>query len=65
MIGNRVRVITASPEGRNGSTEGTLHRLDPAGAIIYRTSNVMPEAQGNVFIPMGRIVEIVDLGRAP
>lgn len=50
---------------RHGSVEGTLHRLDPAGAIVYRTSDVMPEAQGNVFIPMGRILEIVDLGRAP
>lgn len=65
MIGNRVRVITQSAEGRNGYTEGTLHRLDVAGATVYRTSNVMPEAQGNVFIPMGRIIEIVDLGRAP
>ena len=65
MIGNRVRVITLGDGGRRGSTEGTLHRLDPAGATVYRTSNVMPEAQGNVFIPMGRIVEIVDLGRAP
>lgn len=65
MIGNRVRIIIVRESDRQGATEGTLHRLDAAGATVYRTSNVMPEAQGTVFIPMGRIIEIVDLGRAP
>lgn len=65
MIGHRVRIITVCESGHQGATEGTLHRINACGATVYRTSNVMPEAEGNVFIPMGRIVEIVDLGRAP
>jgi len=64
MIGNRVRVITNDGYPSSGAVEGSLHKLDTAGAVIWRT-NVMPEAQGNLFIPMGRIREIVDLGRAP
>jgi len=64
MIGNRVRVITNDGFPSSGAVEGNLHKLDTAGAVIWRT-NVMPEAQGNLFIPMFRIREIVDLGRAP
>jgi sortase (surface protein transpeptidase) len=59
MIGNRVRLITT--EGP--TIMGTLHRLDQAGATIYREHS-LPEGQGNVFIPAHRIVEVVDLGRA-
>lgn len=62
MIGNRVHILTndgSSPR----TVEGNLRKLDTAGAVIWRT-DVMPEAQGNVFIPMHRISEIVDLGRA-
>jgi hypothetical protein len=61
MIGNRVRVIREAPEG---SVDGILHKLDPAGVRLYRESS-LPEGRGMVFIPMQRIVEIVDLGRAP
>jgi hypothetical protein len=64
MIGNRVRVITNDGFPSSGAVEGNLHKLDAAGAVVWRT-NVMPEAQGNLFIPMCRIREIVDLGRAP
>ena len=64
MIGHRVRVITNDGSPASGAIEGNLNKLDAAGAIIWRT-NVMPEAQGNVFVPMHRIREIVDLGRAP
>lgn len=64
MIGNRVRVITSDGYPASGAVEGNLNKLDAAGAIIWRT-NVMPEAQGNIFVPMHRIREIVDLGRAP
>lgn len=62
MIGNRVRVITEGD--RRSAVEGTLQRLDAAGATVWRTDG-MPEAQGAVFIPMRRVVEIVDLGREP
>jgi len=64
MIGNHVRVLTNDGFPSSGAVEGNLHKLDVAGATVWRT-NVMPEAQGNVFIPMHRIKEIVDLGRAP
>jgi len=39
---------------RTKSPEGVLERLDAAGA---------PETQGALFIPMHRIVEVVDLGQ--
>jgi hypothetical protein len=65
MIGNRVRLILTSAVGvRMTDIVGTLHKLDTTGAVVWR-ENVTPEAQGNVFIPMHRIHEIVDLGRAP
>lgn len=64
MIGNRVRIITSDGFPVSGAIEGELRKLDSAGAIIYRT-DTMPEAQGNLFVPMGRIREIVDLGRRP
>lgn len=64
MIGNRVRVLTNDGFPSSGAVEGILHKLDSAGAVVYRTSGA-PEAQGNLFIPMYRVREIVDLGRAP
>jgi hypothetical protein len=64
MIGNRIRIITNDGFPTNGSVEGVLHKLDAAGALVFRT-DVMPEAQGAIFIPMYRIREIVDLGRRP
>ena len=64
MIGNRVKVIFVPTHNDAHSIVGTLHKLDGAGAIIWR-ENTLPEGQGNVFIPMHRIHEIVDLGRAP
>lgn len=63
MIGNRVRILTNDGFPSSGAVEGILHKLDASGAIIYR-QDVMPEAQGNLFVPMHRIREIVDLGRA-
>lgn len=60
MVGNRVRVITN--DGR--VVEGNLHKLDTAGAVVWRT-DLMPEVQSNLFVPMHRIDEIVDLGRVP
>jgi hypothetical protein len=44
--------------------QGVLHKCDAAGVIVYMTEG-LPEMQGNLFIPMARIIEIVDLGRAP
>lgn len=64
MIGNRVRILTNDGFPSSGAVEGVLHKLDTAGAIIWR-HDVMPEAQGNLFVPMRRIREIVDLGRMP
>lgn len=60
MVGNRVRVVLIDCN----TVTGTLHRLETAGVIIWRDSS-LPEGQGNSFIPMHRIREIVDLGRAP
>ena len=57
MVGNRVRVIL-----NDGSVTGELRRLDAAGVVVYRDQGI-PEAIGNVFIPMHRVKEVVDLGR--
>lgn len=74
MIGNRVRVILESGSRDSGvrvpfasdvqqtSIEGILHKLDSAGATIFATHGPK-EGQTNHFIPMWRIVEVVDLGR--
>ena len=64
MIGNRVRVLTNDGFPSSGAVEGILHKLDAAGAIVWNLS-AMPEQRANLFIPMLRIREIVDLGRAP
>jgi hypothetical protein len=63
VIGNRVEIVVYESEEATLIT-GTLHQLDSLGAVIWR-ENAMPEQQCNVFIPMHRIHEIVDLGRAP
>lgn len=63
MNGNRVRVITNDGYPGSGAVTGVLHKLDAAGAIVYRECS-LPEGQGNVFIPAHRIREIVDLGRS-
>jgi hypothetical protein len=60
MIGNHVRVIRENET----PVQGVLHKCDAAGVIVYMTEG-LPEMQGNLFIPMARIIEIVDLGRAP
>jgi hypothetical protein len=60
MIGNRVRVILVS-----SVVTGILHKLDQTGAMVYREHELLPEARGLVFLPMHRIIEIIDLGRAP
>lgn len=64
MIGNRVKIITAPVgEGPQGMVTGTLKRLDVYGAVIWRESS-LPEQECDVFMPMRRIIEIIDLGRA-
>lgn len=60
MIGHRVRIVYADAQY---STTGTLHKLDAAGALIWR-EGTLPEQQGTIFVPMHRIKEILDLGRA-
>jgi hypothetical protein len=60
MQGNRVRMILLD----GNSVTGILHKLDVAGAVVYRDQGI-PEAHGTVFLPMHRIQELVDLGRAP
>lgn len=67
MIGHRVRIHISEADrygGRYVDVTGTLHKLDEAGAYIYREHSLL-EGQGTVFIPMHRIHEIIDLGRAP
>lgn len=60
MIGHRVRVIL---EGGREIT-GTLRESIVPGVTVWR-EHPLPEGQGAVFIPMHRIHEIIDLGRAP
>lgn len=62
MIGNQVRVITNDGYPSSGAINGELRKLDAAGATIYRNQGL---DNGNVFIPMQRIREILDMGRRP
>lgn len=64
MIGNRARVITVGDEPAHqfGCVEGVLKKIDPAGVYLWRQS---PAPPADVFIPMIRVIEVVDLGRAP
>lgn len=66
MLGNRVRVVLQAESGSHPRTEvtGVLHKLDPSGVSIYR-EHQLPEGRGMSFIPMYRVVEVIDLGRAP
>jgi len=52
-------VEDAAEAGRGGATDDELRALGG-----WR-EHQLPEGQGNTFIPMHRIHEIVDLGRAP
>ena len=58
MIGNRVRVERDNAD----SVEGVLIRTDATGVIIYKCYGLDDQ---RIFIPLTRIIEIVDLGRAP
>lgn len=60
MIGNRVSVVRTA----GGRVEGELRHLDPAGATVYRNDGTS-DGQGNLFVPMHTIVEIIDRGRVP
>lgn len=64
MIGNRVKIYKAAnePDLKEVTITGTLENLDATGAMI------MPDSanyQNRIFIPMHKLLEIVDLGRAP
>lgn len=62
MIGHRVKIILdGTPQIQ---VVGVLHALDGTGARLFR-ENQMPEQRGISFYPMHRIIEILDLGRAP
>lgn len=61
MIGHDVRVLFTDD---TAALEGELRQLDQAGATVYRHGTYgLPETQGNVFVPMHRVKEIIDLGR--
>lgn len=62
MPGHRVRVWLQAPDGKITShVEGILHGLDPLGVTVLSFgSNTKP-----TFYPMVRVLEVVDLGRAP
>jgi len=62
MIGHRVLILTNDGFPAASLYDGVLHKLDAAGAIIWRFGQ-MPEQEGNLFIPMNRIKEIHDKGR--
>jgi hypothetical protein len=67
MIGNRVRLFLdsgVSGSQRQTMVTGLLHRLDQSGALVWRECSI-PEGEGATFIPMHRIYQIIDLGRAP
>ena len=61
MIGNRVIVRV---EGRAATIDGVLHRLDQTGVTIQPYGG-MPEQSRPIFIPMARVIEVIDMGRAP
>ncbi len=61
MIGNRVRVIR---KDSNQGFVGILIRKDVTGVIVHQPSRTA-DYDMKLFIPMGEIVEIQDLGRAP
>ena len=56
MIGRRVRIVR-----EEGDLRGILQNLKPEGATITPTGGLAHE-EGNVFIPMARIIEIRDEG---
>ena len=58
MIGNRVRVVRESAD----NIEGVLLKCDDTGVIVHKCYGFDDE---RVFVPMVRITEIIDLGRAP
>lgn len=62
MIGHRVIIVTLDGFPAAGQYDGVLHKLDAAGATIWRFGQ-MPEQEGNLFVPMNRIKEILDKGR--
>lgn len=64
MVGHRVLIVTNDGFPSSGHYDGVLHRLDASGAVIW-PYHQMPEQAANVFIPMRRIKEIRDQGRAP
>lgn len=64
MIGNRVRLIMVNESGPFTEITGVLHELAAGKGATVRRENVMPEGESKVFVPMHRIYEIVDLGRA-
>jgi hypothetical protein len=62
MIGNRVKVVLGP-----GMliVIGVLHKIDEAGVVVYVSEGPVNEARGTRFFPMHRVLEVVDLGRAP
>lgn len=69
MIGHRVRLVTqyTNADSRIFEREeitGICHSLDRGGVSLWRDDG-MPEQSHGVFVPMHRIHEIIDLGRAP
>ena len=63
MIGRRVRVHLNHAYPEQTTVTGTLHKLDQAGATIWRECS-LPEKEGISFFPAHRILEIEDIGRA-
>lgn len=64
MIGNNVRVILL--DAVNSTYEicdGELRKLDATGAMVYIHGMLQDPNVGLKFLPMHRIVEIIDRGR--
>jgi hypothetical protein len=62
VIGNYVNLILRDPE--QSLRYVVLHKIDVTGVTVAVTQGI-PEAQGNRFFPMARVVEVVDTGRRP
>ena len=64
MIGRRVLVVTNDGSPASGHYDGVLQKQDATGVVVSPYGS-LPEQARNVFVPMHRIKEILDKGRAP
>ena len=64
MVGHRVILMTNDGYPSAGHYDGVLHKLDATGATIFISTGFARDDK-TLFVPMPRIKEIQDKGRAP